>query len=61
MIQSIDCEQGVDTSGLRCKKPITSGLDMADILSIQELEVLQKDLDESTAAWLCTGVDCSCD
>jgi hypothetical protein len=29
MIQSIDCE-GVDTSELRYKKPITSGLDMAD-------------------------------
>jgi hypothetical protein len=52
MIQSIDCEQGVDTSGLRYKKPITSGLDMADFLSMQELEVLQKDLDENTAAWL---------
>jgi hypothetical protein len=43
MIQSIDCEQGVDTSGLRYKTPITSGLDMADFLSMQELEVLQKD------------------
>jgi hypothetical protein len=52
MIQSIVCEQGVDTSGLRYKKPITSGLDMADFLSMQELEVLQKDLDENTAAWL---------
>jgi hypothetical protein len=52
MIQSIDCEQGVDTSGLRYKKLTTFGLDMADILSMQELEVLQKDLDENTAAWL---------
>jgi hypothetical protein len=42
MIQSIDCERGQDTSGRRYKKkPVTSDLDGADFLSIQELEVLR--------------------
>jgi hypothetical protein len=37
MIQSIDCERGQDTSGRRYKKkPVTSDLDIADFLSIQE-------------------------
>jgi hypothetical protein len=34
------------------KKPVTSGLDIADFLSMQELEVLQRDLNENTGAWL---------
>ena len=51
MIESIDCE-GMNTNGLRYKKPDHTGLDMADYLSEQELGVLCDHLEEDTPAWM---------
>jgi hypothetical protein len=51
MVQSIDCED-VRTNGLQYQKPDISGLDMADLLSEQEVTVLWESLEEDNAAWL---------